>query len=145
MTEDEAGAIFAVIAVRTNGWDDPSSDAWIDDLQRLNNPTAGIAAARKLVDTHEGYGRPAWGTYRAAYLHELTRIQLEQPAIGPAKHERVTLAEHLERLVARAHTDQAAADELEHWRTLGHTNAPSLIPTDWQRTLAALTRTETTP
>lgn len=142
MTEDEAGAIFAVIAVRTNGWDDPSSDAWIDDLQRLNNPTAGIAAARKLVDTHEGYGRPAWGTYRAAYLHELTRIQLEQPAIGPAKHERVTLAEHLERLVARADTNQDAAAELATWRRIGHGGVPSLVPHDWQRTLTALTRPE---
>lgn len=142
MTEDEATRIAGHLIARTQGWDEPSITAWIDDLTTLANPDAALTAVNLTLQQPGLIGRPHWGDYRQRYLTEIRRRQLEQPALGPARHELVSLATHLERLTARASHNPDAADELATWRRLAHTDALDLVPKQWHRTLATLTRTE---
>lgn len=142
MTPDQAARVFAEIAVRTNGWDEPSSEAWMRDIGRFEHHDLALQAARQLVDNHTDHGRPQWGTYRALYLSELGRTQTARPALS-ASHESVLLPDYLDRLKARVASgerhpktpDTEPATELENWRRLAHASVSSLIPTDWQDAL----------
>lgn len=132
MTPEQSARIFAEIAVRTNGWDEASSEAWMRDIGRLEHTDIAATAARQLVDNHTDHGRPQWGSYLGLYRTLLARRINDTPAL-PDNRGYLTPVEYATRLRERveaglpsfrlgSHTDPSisAADELANWQRLIH-------------------------
>jgi hypothetical protein len=106
MTEDEAFTVVGNIAVRTQGWDEPAVQAFVDDVMRYT-PRFDLAqqAARDLCDAHTGAGRPMWATFKRCYLDVLHREAMNRPALPAASRAPVAPADYLTKLRNMAELD----------------------------------------
>jgi hypothetical protein len=127
MKKEEAAAAIGYLLGTGTGWNDDAAELYIQNMARLTDVPAALAAVEQIGNTWTERSRPPWSVVLAAYRTVVRRQMMDAPRIEAARGEligadrgRVIAARNY---VKQCHLNQQAPNKAHFDRLAGIADA----------------------